>query len=65
MAEAKQTIKVGFEMEDHEGTAPLRVVAGHARRVGEGWVSIGQSMDDLADSLDALVAGGDVEMSDG
>ncbi len=51
------TIKVAFEMADPDGTAAVRVVAGHAARVAQSWQSLADEMDALADSLDDLVAG--------
>lgn len=50
------TYRVGFEMVDPEGTAPMRVVAGHAIRVGEIWQELGAAMFTLADSFDELTA---------
>lgn len=60
MSEAEpieQKVRMVFEMADAEGTAPMRVVAGHMQRVGEGWVTLSKEMFDLADSLDRLVDG--------
>jgi hypothetical protein len=56
------TYKVGFEMADREGTAPIRVVAGHCQRVGEAWVALAEEMSQLADAFDLLVAQGPREV---
>lgn len=55
--EIRQTVLVDFKMADPEGTAPLRVVAGHAKRLGERWSALGDEMAALADSFDQLVDG--------
>ena len=52
-----QTVGFNFKMVDPEGTAPLRVVAGHAKRLGERWAELGDEMFALADGFDLLVAG--------
>ena len=52
-----QTVAVNFKMVGPEGTAPLRVVAGHATRLGETWAELGDEMFALADGFDKLVAG--------
>jgi hypothetical protein len=49
------TIKVAFEMADPEGTAAVRVVAGHAARVAQAWQATADEMSHLADALDRLV----------
>lgn len=49
-----QTVTIGFAMADPEGTAPMRVVAGHAQRVGEMWQQLAEEMFKLADSFDRL-----------
>lgn len=58
MAKPRQTVEIDFAMVDPEGTAPIRVMAGHAIRVGEAWQQLGHRMNELADSFDRLVNGG-------
>lgn len=63
--EVEQKIVVAWSMKDPEGTAPVRVVAGHARRVGDAWKSLGESLERMADSLDILVDGGAANEEEG
>ena len=55
--EIRQTVSIDFKMTDPEGTAALRVVAGHAKRLGERWAELGEEFFTLADGFDKLVAG--------
>lgn len=48
---------ISFSSVDPEGTAPIRVVAGHARRVGETWTRLAAEMEQLADAFDRLISG--------
>ena len=56
-AEIKQTVAIDFKMVDPEGTAPMRVVAVHAKRLAERWDELGDEMFRLAEVFDTLVNG--------
>jgi hypothetical protein len=64
MAKAEQKIQISFVMKDPEGTAALRVVSGHAHRVGQAWIDLGFAFEQMADSLDRLVSGPEDETED-